>query len=318
MEIHHGDAREVVKSLPRASFDACITDPPYGVRITKFAPPGERWDLRHPGANAAWEPDFWRRVRRTLRPGASLAAFGHPRTIHRMTSAIEDGGFRIVDQIAWIHGQGFMPGHRWLDVELERLGHPDAASFAGWGTTLRPALELVVIARNAGRSLAKAIAHRDGVGGLNIGATRLPTTENRARLPGREAEGTVMPIAGRTLHSTPHPAGRHTPNVILEHSPWCDEDACAPACPVDIVRAQGEATRGRGEDASRFYTVLHHPKERERGRVGLKPAGVVGFLSELLTRPGDEVLDPFAGSGVILNALEAHGRRGVGIERGAV
>lgn len=319
VEILSGDARAIVPALPRHHFDAVITDPPYGIKATKFSPPEQRWDLRHPGANAAWEASFWRDVRRTLRPGASLAAFGHPRTIHRMVTAIEDGGFRVLDQIAWVHAQGFVPGNRWLDVELERLGHPDASTYAGWGTTLRPALELIVVARNAGKSLSKAIAHRDGTGGLNIDATRIQTSDERSRLPGEATPDAAVQVAGRVERSQPHPAGRHTPNVILEHAPGCgDELSCVPGCPVEIVRGQGDAARGRGEDATRFYSVIHHPKPRVRGQIGVKPSGVIGFLSELLTRPGDVVLDPFAGSGTILGALEAAGRRGVGIERGRV
>lgn len=45
-----------------------------------------------------------------------------------------------------------------------------------------------------------------------------------------------------------------------------------------------------------------------------KPLGLMGRLVAIHTRPGDVVLDPFAGSGTTLRAVVDAGRRAVGIE----
>jgi adenine-specific DNA-methyltransferase len=50
----------------------------------------------------------------------------------------------------------------------------------------------------------------------------------------------------------------------------------------------------------------HHPAE--------KPVGLLRFLIEETTKPGDIVLDPFCGSGSTLVAARASGRRAVGVE----
>lgn len=45
-----------------------------------------------------------------------------------------------------------------------------------------------------------------------------------------------------------------------------------------------------------------------------KPLGLLSWLVEQFTQPGDVVLDPFMGSGTTLKAAKAAGRQGVGIE----
>lgn len=65
------------------------------------------WD----GGDIAFNPQTWEAVYRVLKPGAMLLAFGGTRTYHRLACAIEDAGFVIVDQIAWVYGVGFPKSH---------------------------------------------------------------------------------------------------------------------------------------------------------------------------------------------------------------
>ena len=98
-------------------------------------------------------------------------------------------------------------------------------------------------------------------------------------------------------------------------------------CSVSQVRAQGLTGRGRKEDASRFYqSFYHHPKatSAERpivhGVTGptVKPFGIMEWLVGLTTRPGQLVLDPFAGTGTTLEACASAGVRAIGIEAEAI
>jgi DNA modification methylase len=75
---------------------------------------------------------------RVLKPGAHLLAFGGTRTWHRLTSAIEDAGFEIRDNIAWLHGQGFPKS---LDVSkaIDKRGGNDGLWFASWLAETRKA-----------------------------------------------------------------------------------------------------------------------------------------------------------------------------------
>jgi len=126
VQVLHGDSRDVLKTLAGSSVDSVITDPPYAlVSITKRwsgdGPPpregvyrrstagfmGKAWDT----GETAFDPAFWIGVRRVLKPGGHLIAFGGTRTYHRLVCAIEDGGFEIRDQLAWLFGSGFPKSH---------------------------------------------------------------------------------------------------------------------------------------------------------------------------------------------------------------
>lgn len=326
VSVHGGDAREVLREFADNTFDAILTDPPYGLQITKNEKHRPHWDRTE---NAAFDKAFWVECNRILKPGSTIAAFGHSRTVHRLTTAIEDAGMTIVDSLAWIHGQGFPAGNRKLESELTRLGaHDRADDFEGWGTMLRPAFEPIVIARALGKSasLADALAG-GGAGGFNLDAVRTPTDDMRTRRHGRVSANASWQVnRPEGSCSTPHPGGRHPSNVLLEHSAPCSNDACATDCAVETARAQGNSVRGRNEDASRFYTVLHHPKATadERpvdGHIAgntVKPLGVMDWLVQLLVRPGELVLDPFAGTGTTLEACATAGVRAVGIERESI
>ena len=130
VRVIHGDCREVLKSLADASIDSVVCDPPYAlVSITKrfgsddaaackvgatgaYARAsagfmGKRWDT----GETAFDPAFWVEVRRVLKPGGHMIAFGGTRTYHRLACAVEDAGFEIRDQIAWLYGSGFPKSH---------------------------------------------------------------------------------------------------------------------------------------------------------------------------------------------------------------
>ena len=91
-----GDCIEVMRGLPDNSVDAVVTDPPYGIGFM-----GKGWDCAVPGE------DFAAEALRVLKPGGHLIAFAATRTVHRLAVAIEDAGFEIRDQIAWLQWQGF-------------------------------------------------------------------------------------------------------------------------------------------------------------------------------------------------------------------
>jgi DNA modification methylase len=96
--LHHGDSLEVLAGLPEASVDAVVTDPPYELGFM-----GKGWDA----SGIAYSVPLWAEVLRVLKPGGHLLSFGGTRTWHRMVCAIEDAGFEIRDELAWLYGSGF-------------------------------------------------------------------------------------------------------------------------------------------------------------------------------------------------------------------
>ena len=144
--LHHGDCIEVIHSLPDASVDAVVTDPPYGLefmgaewdapwksssvgrgahvrseRGSELTPRGEGHStskgpylasgvdsVRVAGAPfQQWCEQWASECLRVLKPGGHMLAFGGTRTWHRLACAIEDAGFEVRDSIAWLYGSGF-------------------------------------------------------------------------------------------------------------------------------------------------------------------------------------------------------------------
>lgn len=184
-----GDCLQRMGDLSDASVDSVVCDPPYhltsivkrfgksaeshlAVKATKDQSTikaaqygrlskgfmGQTWD----GGDVAFREETWAEVLRVLKPGGHLVAFSGTRTYHRMVVAIEDAGFEIRDQLAWVYGSGFPKSHNLGD---------------GWGTALKPAWEPIALARKplVGTNLANMAEH--GVGGLNVDGCRIGDEE---------------------------------------------------------------------------------------------------------------------------------------------
>lgn len=100
--LYSGDCLDVLPTLPDASVDAVVTDPPY---LLGFM--GRDWDSKAAHEHLDWHGAWAEQCLRILKPGAHLLAFGGTRTWHRLACAVEDAGFEIRDSIAWLYGSGF-------------------------------------------------------------------------------------------------------------------------------------------------------------------------------------------------------------------
>jgi DNA modification methylase len=320
----HSDICDALREVPDEAFDAVIADAPYGLSITKNST--ANWD----SSSIAFNRVLWAELRRVTKPGGVIAAFGHPRTAHRQTVALEDAGWQVIDTIAWVKSHGYQAGNRDLEAALRKTGDVTLAeSYAGFGTHLQPAYEPITLARNLTprASLVQAIAN-GGAGGLNLSATRVQesnwafrtprttdssTAENRARKPGRVSDRSSWSIANRDAPSVPHPGGRLPANLIEEHSQECTEVACEAGCVVAEIDSQGRKKYAPGrEPASRFFTRLRY-SPRARPSAGPmaggpphpteKPQQLLEWLAALVVKQNSTILDAFAGSGAVSEAV---------------
>jgi hypothetical protein len=324
-----GDCRAMMATLPEASVDAIVCDPPYELGFM-----GKGWD----STGIANDVEVWRQALRVLKPGGHLLSFSGTRTYHRMVCAIEDAGFEIRDQIGWLYGSGF-PKSKNLD-----------GSWQGWGTALKPAWEPIVVARKPliGTVAANVLAH--GTGALNIDGCRVGD-EVRVTAPtslapcsgNRLGDPTVTERRERMADRTY--VGRWPANIIHDGS---DEVLAAFPESTDGVAVQrngggqkiggsgiyagsagltrGDAGYGGSGSAARFfYCAKADASDRgeglqtvsQRGRnhhPTVKPTGLMRYLCRLVTPPGGTVLDPFMGSGSTLKAAELEGFSAIGIE----
>lgn len=195
--LYRGDCLDVLASMEPESVDAIVCDPPYGLGFM-----GRAWDALPPGE------DWARLCLRVLKPGGHLVAFGGTRTVHRLATAIEDGGFEIRDMVSWLYWSGF-PKSKNVALSIDKgEGHPNrgraiptastyqasdteqahkltsnpvgpyeprseaAKKWSGYGTALKPAQEPAVLARKplTGTVAANVLEH--GTGALNIDGCR--------------------------------------------------------------------------------------------------------------------------------------------------
>jgi site-specific DNA-methyltransferase (adenine-specific) len=158
-----------------------------------------------------------------------------------------------------------------VQVPITAPATPDAATWQGWGTALKPAHEPITLARKPirGTIAANVLAH--GTGALNIDACRIgdePITQH-----GR-GDGENRAMSGRNYAEPAGRAwsGRWPANVILSHHPDC--------------LATGE-TRSVKSDG-------HHPAKRGAG--GLSTSG----------HAGQEALDERHADGETVEVWECH------------
>jgi site-specific DNA-methyltransferase (adenine-specific) len=129
--LFRGDCIEVMRTMPEASVDAIVTDPPYALtgksrggspRTNDPKTPFGRHQLQSKASGGfmglKWDSELppvemWQEALRVAKPGAHLLAFGGTRTYHRLVCAIEDAGWEIRDALCWLYGSG-MP--KSLDV----------------------------------------------------------------------------------------------------------------------------------------------------------------------------------------------------------
>lgn len=321
-KILSGDCIEVMSRIPENRIDAIVTDPPYGLGFM-----GKEWDHGVPGV------PFWEAALRVLKPGGHLLAFGGTRTYHRLGVAIEDAGYEVRDCLSWLYGSG-MPKGANLSKKL-----PD---WEGWGTTLKPSWEPIILARKPFKGSVVANVQEYGTAALNIDATRIPYVD--------EADKDQTRVPQPALGTNPDPStyhygfaegrrgdvfepgeGRWPANVVLdgeaaaaldEHTGTLTSGSRAPGTHVGMgYHGSGEwdlpGVQGNEGGASRFfYCSKASKKDKGEGNnhPTVKPTDLMGWLIRMVTPPGGIVLDPFAGSGSTGVAALREGFKFLGIE----
>jgi hypothetical protein len=185
------------------------------------------------------------------------------------------------------------------DQVCEKCGK--LAQWAGWGTALKPAMEMITVARKplCGTVAENVLQH--GTGGLNVDGCRIATVDNLNG--GGYSGGTPKTMFSGLGRLQPdefvQPQGRWPANLIHDGS-------------EEVVALLGEAARF-------FYTAKADKSDRGPGNnhPTVKPVDLMRYLVRLVCPIGGVVLDPFSGSGTTLAAAQAEGCLAIGVEREA-
>ncbi len=223
----------------------------------------------------------------------------------------------------------------------------EAKQFVGYGSSLKPAWEPIVMAR---KPLEGTIANnvlKWGVGGINIDACRIPHNEKQkvtTRVGRKNAEVWSDTACGydneKNTIASANPKGRFPANFLLDEQSalLLDEqtgilksgDGCTRRKIGSFLEHGGlgkpgdlQVTYGDYGGASRFfYTSKCSKNERNEGldperpntHPCVKPLSLMRYLCRLVTPPRGIVLDPFCGSGSTCIAAVQEGFNYIGTE----
>lgn len=154
------------------------------------------------------------------------------------------------------HNQGYRPAEYEQHGILEFTPSlPESAAAQGYGTALKPAHELWILAQKPieGRNLAENFV-KWGVGGLNVAACRVPRGDsdlgrvnNKSATWGSYGDGANKQAGVDPQEQTGWPA-----NLVITHNYDCNGE-CSPGCPAATLNLQSGESKGtyRRESRSR-------------------------------------------------------------------
>ncbi len=310
--IIQGDCLHKMAEMQDNSIDFIVCDPPYGLSFM-----GKKWDAKTPSQ------DIWQEALRICKPGAMIAAFGGSRTHHHLMIAIEKAGWEIRDVVMYLYGSGFPKSHN--------FGKKIGGIWQGYGSTLKPAYEPIIIAMKPLDGTFAQNAEKWGVAGINIDESRVETKEKWKR----DCTGQNMVVNAlqkrEGIGKFSNDLGRWPANLILnEESAGMLDQMTGNNCSRFFYCAKASSSErnaglegmplkecgikndsGRGFSESDPYKKVMYKNNHPT----VKPLSLMKYILKLLAPPGNPIcLDPFAGSGSTLIAAKQLGIRAIGIE----
>jgi adenine-specific DNA-methyltransferase len=333
----HGTAEAVLPTLPDASVQLILTDPPYF--RTKLMHMGERveWDRQWKTREAylAWLRQLALEWRRVLTPNGSLYCFASPQMAAHVEVMLGDI-FHVIQRLTW-RKPPFATKAEMFDKDAIRMFFPvsEAIIFAEQAhadtMTLGTSGYAAQCEHLHGHGFESLRSYLEGERQrANIDRTACNTACGFAATPGAMASRKYFSASQWQLPTQHHYAtlqalfnreGRQPAPPFLDYHPvnspflrWHTaphhyeylrtnyEDLCRP-----FTLAQSMPYT----DVLDFATVRAEPGKHECE----KPVPLLRHLILVSSRPGDTVLDCTMGRGSTLDAARQCGRRAIGIEQ---
>jgi site-specific DNA-methyltransferase (adenine-specific) len=282
VKLYHGDSLEILPSLDIEAH-ALLTDPPY------FKVKQDEWDNQWDKAHEflEWMGVFLDAAKPHLTANASVWVFASP----AMASSVErlvGERFRVLNSIRWVK-QGSMAHRQSLD---------SMRSFASfWEGIIFAEQDAMSIGRYMSAEWERAGWDSNGIE-VALGFTRTKNPGRGTELARRWSEGSSLPTPDVYSHIRELLNSSNGGGYLQRDY----EDILRP------FRVENRKNMGDIWDfASTPAAPGRHPCE--------KPLPLLRHMIEASTRPGNLILDPFAGSGSTLDAARQTGRPAIGIEK---
>lgn len=367
IDLRLGDNLELLKQMPDNSVDSVVTDPPYGISFM-----GKKWDydvpsvelwkevlrVLKPGGHAlvACGTRTQHRMAVNLEDAgfeirdivAWLYGSGFPKSynISKAIEATEKIGKSNSKALRQVEQEGDGKAYTLIGKNNGILGETivydrkeytpgteNAKKWEGWGTALKPAMELWTLCRKPleEKTVAENVL-KYGTGGINIDGCRVGT-EKRTQFSGKRTNGDVYNKFPQHNAHWETVVGRFPANIIHDGSEevvslFPDSKAkffyCAKASKKErnlgldnfpkkqkVFNGQSATSSTNMKDVEKRFTTQptqnYHPT--------VKPVALMRYLCKLITPPNGVVLDPFMGSGSTGIAALLEGFNFIGMER---
>lgn len=170
-----------------------------------------------------------------------------------------------------------------------------AKQWDGWGTTLKPSFEPIIVARKPFKDSLVNNIIENGVGGINIDECRVELNGDKKTRGGcktREDNISHLKFRANQVNKEDNSKGRFPSNTILTYDDSDFDEVCGG------LGDEGSASRY-------FYCAKTSKRDRNEGlslnnkniHPTVKPTSLMQYLIRLVTPKGGTVLDPFNGSG---------------------
>ena len=345
--LYKGDCRAVLREVAPASVALLLTDPPYGIKVKsdQFADAATDWDNGDP---TELIDAMLAEARPKMKPNGAFYVFGHPGQFMNARQQYTRAGFMPLQELVWVKTEsGALPNQSRVNIQ-----HPEALRtyfpeterilFGEVMTTgrteekdaerawhLREEKEhdakMKPIVEYMRGELAKTTLTVADVCRLmkeRTGKCKICVHYFRGHkfvLPTEEMYGHLRAILNANLK----------PGVVA----CLTRDFAALGSEYSILKAECQNLKGEWQELRDKWEALrrpHYAQPRTKSdvlrynvvaldkRVGHpceKPVDLLEDLIKTSTRPGDTVLDCFAGSGATGIAAKATGRRAILIEQ---
>ena len=337
--LYKGDCRAVLREIAPDPVALLITDPPYGIKVEsdQFTDAATDWDAADP---TELIDEMLAEARPKMKPNGAFYVFGHPGQFLNARQQYTKAGFMPLQELVWVKtASGALPNQSRVNKQ-----HPEALR------TYFPETERIlfgeVMANEEGAKAAERTwalreekEHDAKMKPLaeymrgELAKTTLTVADVCRLMKERTGKGPICGhyFSGHQFVLPTEEMYEHLRVVLNAHlkpgiSRVRTRDFAAQSRERDSLKAEFESLRGQWEALRRPHfaqprtksDVLRYevvPIAARCGHPCEKPVDLLGDLIKTSTRPGDLVLDCFAGSGATGIAAKVTGRRAILIEQ---
>ena len=344
--VYKGDCREVLREIAPASVALLLTDPPYGIKVKsdQFADAATDWDAADP---TELIDEMLAEARPTMKPNGAFYVFGHPGQFLNARQQYTKAGFMPLQELVWVKtASGALPNQSRVNKQ-----HPESLR-TFFPETERVLFGEVMTNEQGEKTAERAWALREEkehdakmkplveyMRG-ELAKTTLTVADVCRLMKERTGKG---PICGHYFsgHQFVLPTEEmygHLRAILNAHlKPGvvaCQtRDFAALGREYSSLKAEYQNLKGEWQELRDQWEALRRPhfaQPRTKsdvlrydivpiaarcGHPCEKPVDLLGDLIKTSTRPGDLVLDCFAGSGATGIAAKVTGRRAILIEQ---